>query len=251
MSVALQPFIDRLVSRSVLNADERQALLALPIQPAAVRAHQDVVRVGEWSTTSCLVADGLLARFGSTREGLRQITALHIPGDMPDLYSVVRPTGLGGLMALADSVVLRVPHTAVRALTAAYPAIAEALWRDCVADAAIMTEWLMNLGQRSALTRLAHLLCEMAIRYSPGDAPLASYAFPITQSQLGEVAGLTGIHVNRTIKTLREQDLATFRNGTVTIPNWSRLARAGDFDPTYLHAEVKEEPTVRDMRPES
>lgn len=237
----IQPFLDRLAVRSELTREERLAILDLPGHRLAVSARRDFVREKEETAFSCLIISGLVARFGQLNSGTRQITAFHIPGDMADLHSAVRPIGIGGLCALTDTTILKVPHDAIRSVAARYPAIAEALWRDCMIDSAVLMQWVVNVGRRDARTRLAHILCEMAVRYGSDRDALAEFAFPVTQEQLGEAAALTGVHLNRVLRKLREANLVTLRNGVVSIHDWSGLAAVGEFDPAYLTADTKHE----------
>ncbi|RYG86155.1 MAG: Crp/Fnr family transcriptional regulator [Alphaproteobacteria bacterium] len=196
------------------------------------------MRENENSTFSWLVISGMLARFGQTTAGLRQFTTFHVHGEMADLHSAVRPIGVGGLTALCDTSLLRVPHEALRKLAARLPAVAEALWRDCTLDSAILMEWVVNVGRRDASTRLAHLLCEMAIRSSGYREILLSYDFPVTQEQLADATGMTSVHVNRSLRQLREEGLVSVCRGTVQIHDWNALAARGDFDPYYLTADT-------------
>jgi CRP-like cAMP-binding protein len=234
-ATALQLFVKRLESRSILTKAEVSALLGLHGQIKKVAAHIDFVRLGEQVDHSCLVVDGLVGRFGQNRDGVRQITCLHIPGDMADLPSVVSPKAGWALGALTSMTVLRVPHADLRRLAAKHPGIAEAFWRDCVADGSIFSEWVVNVGRRDALSRTAHLFCEMAIRYEhAGQGDRRSFPLPITQPVLGEATGLTGVHVNRILKELRVRSIVELRAGTVTIHDWEQLVSIGDFDPAFM-----------------
>ena len=235
---ALQSFVERLTARSALTAAEQQVILELPTQSVSIKAHHDFVQEDAQTSYSCLIVSGLVGRFGQLNSGTRQITALHIPGDMADLHSAVRPIGIGGLHALTDTTIVKVPHDAIRRLAARFPAVAEALWRDCMLDAAVLMQWVVNVGRRNARTRLAHIFCEMAVRYGADRSALAEFAFPITQEQLGEATGLTGVHVNRTLKWLRDTKLLTLRGGTVTIHDWPKLVRVAEFDSAYLIADT-------------
>jgi hypothetical protein len=95
-SAALRSFVTRMTARSVLSDEEVNALLGLKHQTVEISAHRDIVGLGDHVSHSCLVVDGLAGRFGQNREGGRQITCLHIPGDVADLVSVVSPrTGWG------------------------------------------------------------------------------------------------------------------------------------------------------------
>ena len=237
-ATTLHAFVDRLLVRSILGNEEQEAILALSTHPIQARAKQDFVHINEEASYSCFIASGLVGRFGQAATGARQITALHIPGDMADLHSVVRPVGAGGMTALSDATILRIPHKAIRTIAAAYPAIAEAFWRDCMLDAAVLVQWVVNVGPRDARTRLAHIFCEMAIRSGGDREVLADYAFPITQEQLADAAALTPVHVNRSPQALRRQGLVTMRHGRVQIDDWEGLARVGDFDHSYLVADT-------------
>lgn len=241
----LQPFLDRLNSRSILSEREQRQILDLPIRIRQARPNEDFVHLGERVDHACLVVAGLVGRFDQNARSDRQITALHIPGDMPDLHSVVQPTSGSALQALSTTTLLEISHTALRAATAEFPAIAEALWRDTMVDAAILSQWMVNVGRRDARTRLSHLLCEMACRYqrTPRNGKLV-FQLPMTQAHLADATGLTAVHINRTLKSL--EGIGTlFRHKTVRIDNWQALAEAGDFDHRYLQMNLAPEERIR------
>jgi CRP-like cAMP-binding protein len=231
----LQIFIARLNRRSPLLGEEAAAILSLPVIPVQIRANRDFVYMGEDTDHACLVVEGLVGRFGQTKGGARQITAMHIPGDMADLSSVVVPKSGSALQALSATTILRIPHRAIRTIAAKHPAIAEALWRECVVDAALLAQWIVNVGRRDALARTAHLFCEMAVRYEDSAHSVAlNFTFPATQNHLADALGLTAVHVNRTLKALKEAGALSLERGMVHILDWERLAEIGDFDPVYL-----------------
>ena len=228
-------FVEKLASRSALGEEERRALLNLPGHPLQIQCNRDFIRLGERVDHSCLVVDGLVGRFGQNSDGQRQITAVHIPGDMADLQSVVAPDASPALQAVTATTILKVPHTALRRAASRYPAIAEAFWRECVVDAAVLAEWVVNVGRRDARTRAAHLLCEMACRYeAAGDKVGFGFAFPVTQGHLGDMLALTPVHVNRTLRTLREDRILDVHNRRVSVLDWDRLTEVGEFDGAYL-----------------
>ncbi len=241
----LHHFLSRITARSVLSTKEKDAILTLPAQTVTLKAKRDFVQEKEETSYCCLVDSGLVGRFGQLENGTRQITAFHIPGDMADLHAAVRPIGTGGLQALTNATVMRIPRDAIRTLMARYPAVAEAFWRDCMLDAAVLTQWVMNVGRRDAPTRLAHMFCEMALRYGHDRQARREYAFPVTQEQLGEAVALTGVHINRSLKSLRDSGLVTVKKGVVHIHSWSKLVRVGEFDPTYLMANTEPDRPTR------
>jgi len=242
----LQRFLERLINRSVLTDEEQQAILALPAHAVQVQANRDFVGLRESVDHASLIVAGLVGRFDQNSEGSRQITAIHIPGDMVNLHSVVQPRATSALQALSVATILRIPHAAIRAATARHPALAEALWRDCMVDAAILSQWIVNIGRRDAKTRIAHLLCEMSMRLRGGEGGgTFSFPFEVTQSQLADATGLTSVHVNRVLKALRREGLADVRRREVEILRWDALVVAGDFDANYLQRDLRPEDRLR------
>jgi CRP-like cAMP-binding protein len=241
----LQPFLNRLTSRSVLSDLEKQAILALPFETKFVPANHDLVRLSEHVDHTCFIAEGLVARFDQNALGKRQITSLYIAGDMPDLLSVVQPKATSALFAVTGTTVLRIRHRALREAMTASPALTEAFWRDCMVDAMIMAEWVVNVGRRNARSRIAHLLCEMAYRYRVSDRDgTIAFRLPMTQDHLADATGLTPVHVNRTLKALAA-DGVSLRNKTVHVDDWSAMVRIGEFDSSYLQADIKPDERIR------
>lgn len=231
----LQPFVDKLVSRSQLGHAEQRALLSLPANPVQIQTNRDFVRLGERVHHASFVVAGLVGRFGQNREGNRQITAVHIPADMANLHSVVAPDACAALQALSVTTILRVPHDALRAVARRFPAIAEAFWRECVVDAAVLAEWIVNVGRRDARSRLAHLLCEITCRVEGKGGKVGStIPFPATQLHMADMAGLTSIHVNRSLQSLRRDGIVDVHSREIHILDWKRLRQVGDFDADYL-----------------
>lgn len=242
----LQLFRDRLTSRSVLTAEEQQAVLNLPGHAEQVGSNRDFVPLGEQVDHACLVVAGIVGRFDQNGEGARQITAMHIPGDICDLHSVVQPLATSALQALSVATILRVPHAAIRAAAARYPALAEAFWRDCTVDAAILAEWVVNVGRRDAKTRVAHLLCELASRlHATTGANDFVFDLPITQTQLAEATAMTVVHVNRTLQSLRADGLIEWHQRLIRVPQWDALVERAEFDPAYLQDHVRPEQRLR------
>lgn len=232
---AFRLFLHRLTAHSRLSGEEQQVILDLPGTAFQVATNRDFVRLGERVDHACLVVEGLIGRFGQNREGSRQITALHIPGDMADLHSVVFPSAGSALQALSVSTIIRVPHDALRQAASRHPAVAEAFWRDGVADAAILAEWVVNVGRRNARARAAHLFCELATRYrQTGAGGRDGFALRATQTHLADALGLTPVHVNRTLMGLRAEKLIAFAGRMLRILDWERLVDAGEFDSDYL-----------------
>lgn len=232
---ALALWLRRLEMRSPLTDFDRETVMGLPGQVRRYASSRDVVRLGERTHSSCLVVDGIVARFGQTSEGHRQLTALYIPGDMADLHSAVLPVVSAPLQSTVSATIYTVSHDILRRAAERSPTLARAFWRDCVADAQIASEWLLNVGRRGALAKLAHLLCELSCRYGAIGLPNREFSLNLTQTHIGESLGLTGVHVNRMMRALRDRGLVATEGTVLRILDWHGLVGVGDFDPGYLH----------------
>jgi CRP-like cAMP-binding protein len=98
---------------------------------------------------------------------------------------------------------------------------------------------VVNVGRRDAKARIAHLLCELAVRLSAsGAADREMYDFPLTQEHIADATGLTAVHTNRTLQVLRKEGLISLSASRLGILDWNGLAEAGDFNERYLHHSV-------------
>jgi CRP-like cAMP-binding protein len=248
-SAALALWLSRLELRSRLTDEDRAIVMALPGRVERFGSSQDVIALGSQTTHSCLIAEGLVARFGQTESGARQFTAFYVPGDMADLHSAVLPRVTAPIQSALHATIVFVPHVDILEALERSVALARAFWRDCVVDAQITSYWMLNLGRRGAQARVAHLLCEMTRRYQRIGGSVTSFPVDFTQGHLADATGLTNVHVNRSLRHLREAGAVEVRDRRVTVLDWALLARLGEFDDDYLYLRPDERDRTDDPRP--
>jgi CRP-like cAMP-binding protein len=228
----------KLRARDAVSDLEERVLRDAVARTEAVASDKVVVRAGQELNVSILLLEGLMCRYKDLRNGQRQIMEMHVPGDFVDLHSFLLKRLDHCVMSLVPSRIAIVPHDNLAAITQDHPHLARLLWLTTLIDAAIHREWLLSLGRRSSIARIAHFFCEMHARLDiVGLADPAGFPLKITQTDLAECLGLTSVHVNRTLKELREAKLALFRNGRVEMLNYGALKRTAEFDPEYLQIE--------------
>jgi CRP-like cAMP-binding protein len=221
---------------SRLDEEDRQALRGLPVRTRAMEENRDILREGSTSSECCLVLSGVVCRYKIVAGGRRQILSFHFAGDMPDLHRLLIPTMDHSLSVLTRSEVAFIPFDAIRTVAACRPALAAAFHRQALVDGSIFREWLANVGRRLAPERVAHLICECFARMRAlGLADENTFELPVTQSELGDATGLSNVHINRTMQGLRRAGLVVSQGRVHTIPDWSRLREAADFNSGYLH----------------
>ncbi|HWE47222.1 MAG TPA: Crp/Fnr family transcriptional regulator [Caulobacteraceae bacterium] len=182
-----------------------------------------------------ILVDGFAQAVRVLADGRQQCLALFLPGDCLDLTALVLGRSSAATRALTLATVAQARMTDVQALITERPQIGRALWRATALRGIATEEWLVGLGRRSAFERLAHLMCEVMHRMRA--AGLASHAvcdFPLTQTDLADMLGLSCVHVNRMVQQLRAEGLIQLGRGRLTICDEPRLTEAGGFQADYL-----------------
>jgi len=222
-------------------SDQEEAILAAAVDRVEdIPAGRTLVVPDTPLTESILLVSGYTARFKDLSDGQRQITDIHIAGDFIDLHGFVLKRLEHHIGTLTPIRAAFVPHAAVQRISEQQPHLLRMLWLSTLIDAAIQRERLLSLGRRSAVARIAHLLCELYVRLElVKEVDGHSFALPVTQLDLADATGLTSVHVNRMLRQLRDEGMLTFRNGIVDIHDLERLKQAAEFDPTYLFLESR------------
>ena len=224
--------------RSPLSAKERQLVLELPHTLRMLEAGSYTIREADRPQACAVLVSGFAIRHKMTGEGTRQIVALHIPGDALDLQNLFLDVSDHSIQMLTRGQVALVPRKAIQALARSNAAVGHAILVKILVEASIFREWVLNVGRRDSRTRLAHLLCELAVRLQvEGLCEDYAYELPMTQEQLADAVGLTPVHVNRTLKGLEADGLITRTKRNISFPDWELLRSVGDFNQRYLHLE--------------
>lgn len=235
-----EKFLMKLRARDDISAEEERALRDSAGEVVRYSAGTTFIPAGKMLRHSTLLVDGFLGRYKDMRDGQRQVSELHVPGDFADLHSFSLKYLDHNIMAMTACTVVQVPHEKLEAITEQHPHLARLLWFMTNLDASIHREWVVSLGRRSALKRTAHLFCELQVRLAVvGLASESEYALPLTQIELAECLGLTSVHVNRVLRELRERALVEFRSSRVTILDLPALRRLAEFDPAYLYLDKR------------
>ncbi|MBZ9961469.1 Crp/Fnr family transcriptional regulator [Mesorhizobium sp. B2-4-2] len=240
---ARHPLIRKLSNFTVLSVEECDAIESATTKVAEFAAGDDVIQRGDRTGGVNLLLEGFACRYKILEDGRRQILAYLVPGDLCDLHVFLLRRMDHSIGALSRSKVAVIPQSAILGFTNSYPNLTRALWWTTLLDEAITREWVVNIGQRTAYERMAHLFCELFHRlHAIGETAGKSYPLPVTQATLGDTLGLSNVHINRTLQDLRRDGLISFNNGTVTIKNLAKLEAAAFFNPDYLHLLDAREP---------
>lgn len=221
-----------------LSEQDKTAIQRISRTTRDIAARRDLIREGEKPRFVHLILDGWAYRYKTLPDGRRQIVAFFLPGDFCDLNLYILKEMDHSVGAVTRMRVADIGRDDMDQLTANHPRITQALWWQELVNASIQREWTLNVGQRSAYERLAHLLVELFVRLHSVQLTKAnSCDFPLTQNDLADACGLTAVHVNRTLQELRRANLIVLQGRTLTIPDLEALKNAALFNSNYLHLD--------------
>lgn len=181
------------------------------------------------------IEEGWAARYKILANGRRQITGILMAGDFVDLQRLGMESASNNIVALTPCRLATSEFHAIDMLEERLPLLAAFLWSEGMTEHAMLQEWLVAMGRRSAMGRMAHLLCELFIRQSIiRQTDGQDFRVPLTQTDLADVLGLSIVHVHRVLRMLRNEKAAAWTNQTVSIIDWFRLREIAEFNPIYL-----------------
>ena len=228
--------IRKLKSISELLPEDEEAIWRVPMAIEQHPAGHNLARDRQHSDGCHLILDGFAFRHKSLTDRQRQILSFHTPGDIPDLQGLHFRTMDFGVTTLVPTTVGYIPHTSLYDLTRRHLGLAHAFWRDIITDGAIFRIWMLNLGRRTSHERIAHLLCEMALRLEAvGLATHRIYEAPLAPVDVGDALGLSAVQVNRVLQDFSRDGLLLPKAASLEVLDFAGLAQICDFDPGYLH----------------
>lgn len=235
-AISLAAVIGNLDRARNFGLAERGAIASLPTRVTTHAASHHLVREGERPESCCFLLEGYACRHKTTSSGARQIVSFHIPGDILDIQHLELERADHNVQTISAATIAWIAKPDLLAIIEIYPAIRSAVWRAALVDASIFREWVLNVGRRDALGRVAHLLCEFAARcQAAGHAAPERFELPMSQEQIADATGLTPVHVNRMLQELGIRGVIARDRRDVRIIDWHGLRRLADFDAAYLH----------------
>lgn len=234
----LSLFVRKLLSHSLLSEEVQNAVASLPYSLKRLDPGEFILREGDRALVCPILLSGYAFRHKITAGGDRQIVALKIPGDPLDFQSLYMKTADHNLQALTTVELAVVALADLESIAVTRPPLARAVLVDILIEASIAREWMLNLGRRNAIARMAHFLCELHVRLHQMALPgLDVSDVPLTQEQLADILGLTTVHVNRTLKSLEERGAVRRQAGRLRIIELGHLRFIAGFSDLYLHRE--------------
>jgi CRP-like cAMP-binding protein len=229
-------FVEKLSKLVAFEPVDIAAIEAVTADGHLYRAKQDLIREGDATGPVFVMLDGWACRYKILPGGTRQIMAFLMPGDACDLHVDMLAQMDHGIQALTRATVATISKAKMGAMLRDRPNIARAMYTAQLIDEGVMRAWIVSMGRRSSIERVAHLMCELYIRARGiGLTTDDAMAFPLSQLVLADALGMTAVHINRVLKELREAGAVTLRRGSLHILEPAKLVEIAGFDANYLH----------------
>lgn len=221
-----------------LPVDIQRVLFAgIPHEIVSVGSGENIFVEGEPFTEACVLLEGWACRYKTLLDGRRQIIGFILPGELCSSWAAGTGAMGHGVRALCPARIAKINRAVVLAQMDKYPALIDRLRVAAAQEHTILGAWLLNIGQRKAPERIAHLFCELATRMRKiGLERIAGgYEVPLTQTDLADALGLTSVHVNRVLQKLRDKGFIGFRRGVLSIRDVPALCSYVEFKDGYLY----------------
>ncbi|TVM04707.1 MAG: Crp/Fnr family transcriptional regulator [Halomonas sp.] len=223
-----------------LSPEEKDILVNLERYPEAVSAGSTLWQEGKAASDFCLLSSGWAYSYRHLENGTRQIMEIFLPGDIIGLREFAFNERLDGVTMIEDGTLCSVTHGRMLELFCHSLTLTTVIFAISSRQQALLCERLVTLARRTARQRLAHFLCEMYIRLEQTMGRCgSSFQLPLSQQQLGDLLGMTPVHVSRTLSAMSD-DAIIFRNHhTINIPDLKVLAREAHFSDRYLNTNLR------------
>jgi len=233
-------FVRKLSSIAELNDSDVAALLACTSHAREVAARQDLIREGDRPGPVFVMLKGWGCRYKILPNGSRQVTSLMLPGDSCDLHAGVLAEMDHSIQTITPAQVATIPQEAMQALLDGSPRIARALYTSQLIEEGTLRAWIVSMGRRTSIERVAHLMCELYIRLrNIGVASGNVVELPISQLLLADALGMTPVHINRVLRKLREGGIMEIKRRSLRILDPVGLVKVAGFDENYLHRRLR------------
>jgi len=229
------PLTRKLAQWASLSSEEVAVLGGFQSARRVVARKRDIVTEGRKYDGLLVLIEGSAMRYRVLHDGRRQVLNIVLPGDFIGFPGCFFDSALYSITALSETVVSAIPFAQLLRLFEAHPRLAATIFWSFSCEAAMYAEHLIDVGRRSALERVAHLLLELLTRLQAiGLADEFSYQLPLTQELIGDALSLSLPRVNHALRQLREGGLVAIEKRRVVIKDLESLAALADFERTYL-----------------
>ncbi len=203
-------------------------------------ANREVFRECHHSDFLYTVYLGWIAIYKTLKNGKRQILKIALPGDIIG-YQAHNDAAMNySGISLTDTILCAFTRHDMPELFRKNKNITQRLTELNSRDMNLCQNRLLTIGQHSAIEKIAHFCAELFYRIKTiyHEPNINHINFPLSQEDIGDATGLTKIHVNRTLRELRERGLLEISSRTLKVNDIDKLCELGSFDKSTVHTYI-------------
>ncbi len=223
MTIEFPPPREQIQDR--LEAGDRALGRIMPTRLHTLAAREIHIPTGKPHGSIYRLKSGWMSRSRVLPDGRQQILMVFLPGDLLGLKTMLLDRQPDSIQCLGRATVQELGYEPALELARTDPDVSLRFMWQLAEDERRLHNWVIALGRGSAVERIATLMLDFRgqlIQAGIGNGD--QFHLPMTQEQLGDHLGLTLVHVNRTLKRLREEGILTVRTGYVQIHDVDALA---------------------------
>jgi CRP-like cAMP-binding protein len=217
-----------------IDAAQLEFIQSFKIGEMSVRAREPIIREDDTSDHLYTVLDGWAFRYKTLADGRRQILNFLLPGDLIGLQAKLFESATHGVEALTGVRVCVFARERIWDVFRAHPALAYDMTWLGAREEHFVDDSLLSAGRRSAAEAVAALMLHLFRRgRALGYGSTKTMPVPITQAHIADAVGLSTVHANRTLRSMRARRLFVLEAGVmrdVDVEGLRQLANASELD---------------------
>lgn len=230
-------YFDILSRHAPLTRSEREALRGVQQTPTRVK-RGGVIKSENCHQGSLLaIQDGWAYSSRLTREGDRKIIDLYLPGDIIGMRDYYQGGGVEQIVMLTEGLIIPAAKTKIDEAMEGSSNLARAFLSLAMYQSHLMADRLNNLINHDATTRIAYFILELHTRLNRTDQDAREVFLPLSQQVIGDLLGMTNVHVCRCLNQLELMGLLSRHRESriLEILDYEKLVDIARFNTAYTH----------------
>lgn len=230
-----------LSSLGKLSISEKAELSALEEEPLSLHKGDIINRENEPSLYLYTLDQGWAYACRASPDSSRHLLDIFVPGDIIGLREYTLKKNNTEVAMLTDGKVYPIYKESLSAAAKHHQSLADRILSLLVYQQNVVLDRLKSSIQHDATTRIIHFILELHTRFSRiNKVHTLSLKLPLPQTLIGELLGMSGVHVSRCFSQLEQQGLIQRENGSIRILSYRKMIEIANFESDFLAKEIAE-----------
>ncbi|MCP1314509.1 Crp/Fnr family transcriptional regulator [Halomonas sp. 707D7] len=224
---------------SAISDHSMELLSRLGVKNVELKRHQKLFFLHEGKPKIFIVKRGWVSICQSVKSHGQDICNVYMPGDIVGLRESFFDNSDVAILALQNCVLERISADDIHALLAEHDDIRKAIFSYIMVNDNISIVRLRSCTHHKAEERVAHFLLEVYARYRFKHMIDSDFfTLPVTQEVIGELLGITSVHVSRCMTALEQKKLIRKSRTVIKLLEPELLKESTGFDERLVYGHV-------------